>query len=109
MTEIFNRQTLLQRVEGDEELLEEMVTIFLEYTPQQLQEISQALDLGDAPGLQGKAHSVKGAAASISAEAVQQAAGALELAGRNRDLEQAARHFQALTQEFSRFQATIAG
>jgi len=109
MTEIFNRQALLQRVDGDEELLEEMVTIFLEYTPQQLDEIRQALDLGDAPGLQGKAHSVKGAAASISAEALQQAAGALEAAGRNRDLEQAAIQLKALAQEFSRFQAAMAG
>jgi two-component system, sensor histidine kinase and response regulator len=108
MAEVFNRQSLLQRVDGDEELLVEMVTIFLEYTPQQLQEMRQALDLGDARGLQGKAHSVKGAAASISAEAMHQAAGALELAGRNCDLEQAALHFQTLNQEFSRFQAALA-
>jgi two-component system sensor histidine kinase/response regulator len=102
MTEIFNRQALLQRVEGDEELLEEMLNIFLEYTPQQLQEISQALKSGDAPGLQGKAHSIKGAAASISAEAVQEAAGQLEQAGKNYDLEQAGVILETLNREFSR-------
>jgi hypothetical protein len=33
MAEVFNRQSLLQRVEGDEELLVEMVTIFPMTTP----------------------------------------------------------------------------
>jgi two-component system, sensor histidine kinase and response regulator len=107
MTEIFNRQALLQRVEGDEELLEEMLDIFLEYTPQQLQEIRQALKSGDAPGLQGRAHSIKGAAASISAEAVREAAGQLEQAGKNHDLEQAGVILETLNREFSRLTETL--
>jgi HPt (histidine-containing phosphotransfer) domain-containing protein len=108
MTEIFNRQALLHRVDGDEELVEEMLAIFLEYTPPQLVEIHQAIEAGDAPGLQGKAHSIKGAAAGISAPAVEQAAGLLEAAGRNRDLDLAGRHFAALAREFSRFQEALA-
>jgi HPt (histidine-containing phosphotransfer) domain-containing protein len=70
MTDIFDRQAFLQRVDGDEELLEKLLEIFLEHAPQQLQELGQALETGDAPGLQGQAYSLKGAAASISAEAV---------------------------------------
>jgi HPt (histidine-containing phosphotransfer) domain-containing protein len=109
MTEIFDRQALLQRVDGDEELLEEMVVIFLEFTPRQLQEIRQALKTGDAEFLRGRAHSIRGAAASISAGAVQQAAGELENAGKKHDLAQAALCFKALDQEFSRFQEVMTG
>ncbi len=108
MTEIFNRQALLQRVAGDEELLQEMLATFLEYTPRQLQEIRRAVETGDASALHGKAHSLKGAAASISAEAVQQVAAQLESAGKNRDLEKAAHQLQALLQEFSRLQEVLA-
>jgi two-component system, sensor histidine kinase and response regulator len=108
MTEVFDRQSLLQRVDGDEELLEEMVIIFLEFTPKQLREIRQAIEAGDAEFLRGRAHSIKGAAASLSATAVQQAAGELEQAGKNRDLAQAALCFKALDQEFSRFQEVMA-
>ncbi len=108
MEEIFDRQALLRRVDGDEELLEEMLVIFLEFTPKQLQEIGQAIETGDANVLHGRAHSIRGAAASISAKAVQQAAGQLEQAGKDHDLEQAAQAFKALTQEFSRFQEIFA-
>ncbi len=59
MEEIFDRQALLRRVDGDEELLEEMLVIFLEFTPKQLQEIGQALETGDASVLHGRAHSIK--------------------------------------------------
>ena len=100
MEEIFDRQALLHRVEGDEELLEEMLVIFLEFTPKQLQEIGLAIETGDASVLHGRAHSIRGAAASISAKAVQQAAGQLEQAGQEHDLEQATQAFKALTQEF---------
>jgi|YelNatPaOPRAMG01_1025707.scaffolds.fasta_scaffold07545_5 two-component system sensor histidine kinase/response regulator len=107
MTDIFDRQALLERVEGNEELLEELVHIFLDYTPRQLQKLRQALEVGDASGLQGQAHSLKGAAASISAEAVRQVAGQLEISGKNRDLEEAQLLLEALIQEFARFQEVL--
>jgi HPt (histidine-containing phosphotransfer) domain-containing protein len=107
MTDIFDRQALLQRVDGDEELLEELVCTFLDHTPRQLQEIRRALEAGDALQLQGQAHSLKGAAASISAEGVRQAAGQLELAGKNRALDGAPSLLEALIQEVSRLQEVL--
>ena len=107
MAEVFNRQALLQRVDGDEELLEELLHIFLDHTPQQLQDIRRALEAGDAPGLMGQAHSLKGAAASISAEALKEAAWQVELAGQNRALEEAQLLLEALIQEFARLQDVL--
>jgi HPt (histidine-containing phosphotransfer) domain-containing protein len=107
MMEIFDRQALLQRVDGDQELLEELVHIFLDHTPRQLHGLRQALEAGDASALQEQAHSIKGAAASLSAEAVRQAAGNLESAGKNQNLEEAPAFLEALTQEFARFQEVL--
>lgn len=105
--EIFNRTEFLERIEGDEDLCQELLQTFLEYTPQQLQVIRQALEAGDALRLQGQAHSLKGAAASISAEAMKETARRLELAGKNCDLEQAGPLVEALLREFARLQEAL--
>jgi len=107
MAEIFNRQAFLQRLDGDEELLGELLHIFSEHAQKQLQEMRQALAAGDALRLQGQAHSLKGAAASISAEALKEAAWQVELAGQNRPLEQAVLLLEALSQEFARLQEVL--
>ena len=109
MAEVFNRQDFLQRVDGDEELLGVLLEIFLEHTPQQLQEIRQALETGDAVQLEGQAHSLKGAAASISAETLTAAALELELAGKNRELERARALSEDLAQEFERLKEVLGG
>lgn len=105
--EIFDRQALLKRVEGDEELLEELVHFFLDHTPRQLDKLRQALKAGDASALGEQAHAIKGAAASLSAEAVRLAAGSLEFSGKNQNLEEAPALLEALIKEFARLQEVL--
>lgn len=107
MGEIFDRAAFLERIDGDEDLLEELLKTFLEYTPHQLQEIQQALEAGDALGLQGQAHSIKGAAASINAEALREAAWQVELAGKNGEIDRARSLVAALSREFDRLQELL--
>lgn len=107
MMEIFNRVTFWDRVDGDEELLVELLQTFMEYTPHQLQEIHRALEAGDALRLQGQAHSLKGAAASISADALKEAAWQLELAGQNGELDQARSLVGTLSREFDRLKEVL--
>jgi HPt (histidine-containing phosphotransfer) domain-containing protein len=104
MTEVFNRQDCLERVGGDEELLEEMVQMFMEYTPGQLQRMRQAWEAGDVARMLGEAHSLKGAASTISAEALKKVALDLELSGKNCPPEQAAVFLNAIIREFDRLQ-----
>ena len=107
MTEVFNRQDCLERVGGDEELLEEMLQTFMEYTPGQLQRMRQAWEAGDVARMQGEAHSLKGAAGSISAGALKNVASELELAGQNCAREQAGLLLEAIIQEFGRLQEVL--
>lgn len=109
MAEIFNRQALLQRVDGDEELLENLLDIFLDHTPKQLLDIRWALETGDAVQVEGQAHSLKGAAASINAESLMAAARQVELAGKNCALEGAWALVENLDQEFKRLKEVVGG
>lgn len=58
--EIFDRKTALEQMGGDEELMVELVELFLEDLPERLQEIEAALAAGDAEALSRAAHTLKG-------------------------------------------------
>jgi two-component system, sensor histidine kinase and response regulator len=107
MNEVFNRQECLERVGGDEELLEEMLQTFMKYTPGQLQRMRQAWEAGDVARMQGEAHSLKGAAGSISARALKNVALELELVGKDCPRDQAGVLLTAIIQEFNRLQEVL--
>jgi HPt (histidine-containing phosphotransfer) domain-containing protein len=107
MAEVFDRRDLLTRVDEDEELLDDLLQIFLEHTSKQLHELGKALEAGDVLGLREQAHALKGAAAGISAEAMRQVAGELELSGKNHNLAEARFLLEALIQKFARLQEVL--
>ncbi len=75
---VFDRAALLERVEGDADLLSAIVDVFLEDAPNAIRAIDVAQAAGDASALRLAAHALKGASASISAEALRAAAHDLE-------------------------------
>jgi CheY-like chemotaxis protein len=84
-----DRASLLERVEGDQELLSEMIHMFLDDVPNLIAAMRDALQRGDMKVLERSAHSVKGAAANLSARAASAAALQLEQDARNNDAEAA--------------------
>jgi PAS domain S-box-containing protein len=75
---LFDRQTLLQRLEGDTELLDEVLQIFLNDCPVMLEKIRRAAGKRDAKALLFPAHALKGAAANICASRIHALAVKLE-------------------------------
>jgi CheY-like chemotaxis protein len=80
-----DRASLLERVEGDQELLVEMVHLFRQDAPNLLAALSDALERGDMAVLERTAHSLKGAAGNLSAKAVAAAAQQLEKDAKNKN------------------------
>ncbi len=74
----FDIKDALERVEGDRDLLEEIVRIFTGECSSNMDAIRQALSAGDVPLLERLAHTIKGASANLSASAVSAAALKLE-------------------------------
>jgi len=83
---VFDQAAALARVEGDAELLTELVTLFLEDYPRQLAAIRGALATGDAQALTKHAHTLKGSVGNFAAPEAFEAARQLELAGREGNL-----------------------
>ena len=86
---MIDRAAVLDRIGGDESLLGEIASIFLQEYPDLLNEIRSAIALGDAAKLERSAHSLKGAVMNFCVPSATQAAYQLENIGRQGDMQKA--------------------
>jgi CheY-like chemotaxis protein len=77
----FDEDALRRRVAGDQDLMTEIVRVFLDDLPVRLAAIKNAVIGRDAGALRAAAHALKGAAGSVSADALFEAARAIEEVG----------------------------
>jgi CheY-like chemotaxis protein/HPt (histidine-containing phosphotransfer) domain-containing protein len=105
---IFDMDDLLRRVDGDKEFLAEIVSLFLQDMPKQMNILAQALTDNDASLCYRQAHTIKGASANLGAKAMQIVASEIETAGRNGDMEGAAAAFEKLKDQFAVTEVALA-
>ncbi|MGB0715824.1 MAG: Hpt domain-containing protein [Phycisphaerae bacterium] len=107
MSEPFDRDELIDRVDGDFEFLEDTVSMLDEDSPDLLEQIRVAAKAQDAESLVTAAHTLKGMLANFCAETAEGAARELESMGREGrvgDLESAA---EVVERETLRLQAAL--
>jgi len=99
--EILNWNELIGRFE-DEELIKEIVPIFLNDNKERLEMLTEAVKAGDAKAINLYAHAVKGAGRNIGAKQLSDIAHCLECAGRENDVEAAVPLFDKLKAELEK-------
>jgi CheY-like chemotaxis protein len=77
----FDRTAALERVDGDEALLSDVIGVFLDDCPVRLKAIKAAVDARQAEAIRIEAHGLKGAAGNLSATSLFDAAEVLERVG----------------------------
>ena len=105
---ILNLAAALERVGGDQELLEEVAQLFLDTSPDLLTEIGRAVVARDARALERSAHTLKGSVGNFGADAAFQAALRLEKIGRSGDLMGVDEAYRALEAEMERLRPALA-
>jgi CheY-like chemotaxis protein len=85
--ELFNRNAMLSRLDGDEDLLNELVELFLENAPKVMEELKQALKEKDLSLIKVKAHTMKGSSGNVSADAINSLASEIENLAKNGKLD----------------------
>jgi len=75
----FNRADVLRRLDGDEDLLAEIIRLFLDDSPELIGVMRVAAEARDRKALRTAAHRLKGAAANLAATSLAEAARALEV------------------------------
>lgn len=86
--------------DGDENLLADVVALFLAGTPAEIRELGAALDARDPPSAYRLAHRLKGSARSVGARQVGDLAAAIEAAAQGGDIDGASAPFADLEPAF---------
>lgn len=107
--EIFDREDLLNTIDGDIELLNELVGAFLSTVPQEMESIRIALGRSDYSGPEREAHKLKGTSANMRAVCLAAAFSELQHAIKQQDAAEARRLFATCEVEFERFKELILG
>ena len=95
-----DRESVLRRLGGDEQLFADVVRYFREDAPPLLQSLREAVAREDAEQIARSAHSLKGLAANIGAQPLADAAQAVERAGHGRHCDQAQTLLATVDDEF---------
>jgi HPt (histidine-containing phosphotransfer) domain-containing protein len=99
--EILNWDELIGRL-GDEELLKEIVPVFLNDSEERFNKLTEAVKAGDTKAIKFYAHAIKGAGRNIGARRLSDIAGRLEYVGRKNDMEAATPLFDKLKTELEK-------
>ena len=105
--QILNRVALLDRVEGDEALVSELVKVFFEEAPPLLQKIRAAVRERDTSAIGKAAHRLRGTLTTMGAERAAAPALRLELSSREEAPEPSEADFAELEEEFSRLEPEL--
>ena len=103
----WNPEDALARVEGDEELLRELIQLFLDDYPNTMRELRTAVSAGDVRSLERHAHTLKGAAANFEAVPTVTAGLELETSAFQKDLTNVPRQMQNLDTALAELRAEL--
>lgn len=99
----------LERLGGDEKLLDQVVKIFVDQAPRHLRELRLALAQGDTETVERTAHRLKGELGYLGVSGMSQKAGELEEMGEKHDLKKAAGAFPVFEQEITALLESMRG
>lgn len=103
----FSTKTTLEQVDGDRDLLKELIDIFSGQTRQQLQILRESVAAKDAPTVRRAAHTIKGSVANFGAQPAFELAFCLEQMGADGALDQAPAALDALAAELVRLESAL--
>jgi PAS domain S-box-containing protein len=105
--EAVDRDTLLDRLRGNSELLSELIEIYLSQSPSLLAAAQRALQEKNGKALARAAHSIKGSAGNFLARAALETAGQLEAFAEESDFSRAREALSALEREMQRLDRAL--
>ena len=105
---VWDREAMLERMMGNQELANVVLGGFVQDLPQRLQALREMLDGGRMEDATRQAHTIKGAAATVGGEALRGVAAAAEAAGRKGDAQALRELLPRLADQAAELQRVIA-
>lgn len=107
MTDVFDRQELLEELDGDREFLEESLEMLSADAPRLIDQIRDGIESNDAEKIRVAAHTIKSMVGNFCAPPAFEAALNLETIGRSGDLARCASGLPSLEDEVKRLQQEL--
>lgn len=104
---IFDREELLSRVGGNEEICRHIAKLFAEGMSDQIEKLKNALNQKDADQTKLQAHAMKGMSANISAHRLYDVTSEIESAGKKNELDNARLLIKTLEDEFDKCRSAL--
>jgi CheY-like chemotaxis protein/anti-sigma regulatory factor (Ser/Thr protein kinase) len=105
---VVDRDSVMKRLGGDEELFRSFIEVFTEDSPAMMQQLRDAVAERNSSLIQRSAHSLRGLAANFNAAGVVELASKLEQAGKDGDLSEANSLMTQLNEAMEQLQETLA-
>jgi CheY-like chemotaxis protein len=105
---VFDKQELLDQLDGDMNFARELIGSFLIICPRHLAQIQAAIGEADCAWLRKEAHALKGALASLRANRARETARQLEQMARDGDLTRASEAYAKLRAEIDALKQSLA-
>lgn len=102
-----NRDEALERVDGDDDFLEELLGIYHGEFAKRFDAVEKAIASKNYDVIRENSHGLKGASANLSLPGLQAAASDMEAAGRERSADRAAKALDRLRTEYDRLKAHL--
>ncbi|MBV9574070.1 MAG: response regulator, partial [Acidobacteriales bacterium] len=99
----WNKSEIVSRLGGDEDLLDQLIRIFIEESPNLMKTLRQSISSADSHGMMRAAHTLKGEIGCLGGDRLVSLAQQLETIGERKDLDGAATVFENLQRELEAF------
>ncbi|MBF0409136.1 MAG: response regulator [Candidatus Riflebacteria bacterium] len=104
---VFNRNVCLDRIMGDEALMMEIISDFVESFPKQRDVIAQHIKTGDCGSIERLAHSLKGSTACVGAEMLQAVIFGIEQLAAFEKIDEIPHSLDVMSRQFENFKKAI--
>jgi len=104
---VFDKEALLGRLEGDEALFVEIVTLFMQDIPEQIARLTAALEAKDSDAVMRQGHTLKGASANFGAMAMRETARQIEHVAAEGKVDRVPQLLERLQQDFARLKEML--
>jgi PAS domain S-box-containing protein len=95
----WNKDTLIKRMMNDEDLVKNILSVFVHELPQQVNALLQVLKNKELKAIERQAHTIKGAAGNVSATGIQETAKELEMLANSKDIDKIADRIHELERQ----------
>jgi signal transduction histidine kinase/CheY-like chemotaxis protein/HPt (histidine-containing phosphotransfer) domain-containing protein len=106
-TPVFEKAGFMDRLMGDENYAKEIIEVFLDDIPKQIESLKHSLEASDAKTVERIAHTIKGAATTVGGQALCEVAAAIESACKNGNVQFVQEHWPELALQFNRLQKAM--